>query len=231
MTNIREPQIELPDFINLDGQKIPPPGRINYEEFLDWADEDTHAEWVDGEVLMTSPASYRHQAIKGFLESSLLIFTQTFDLGIVLSAGFQMKLPSTGREPDVLFVSKARSKNIKKTFLKGPADLVVEIVSPESVERDNETKYAEYAEGGVPEYWLIDPLEEKASFYQLDKSKQYHKVEPDSTGKYYSKVVSNFWLKVEWLWQQPLPEVAEVLLEVGGETYQNYLLQKINKKR
>ena len=49
----------FPDIIT-SNNKIKPEGKISYEEFLDWCDEDTLAEWVDGEIIMTSPASERH---------------------------------------------------------------------------------------------------------------------------------------------------------------------------
>jgi len=70
----------------------PTPPKLTYEEFLAWADEDTLAEWVDGEVVMTSPASRRHQEIADFLTSVLRSFVEQHELGVVLSAPFQMKL-------------------------------------------------------------------------------------------------------------------------------------------
>jgi len=45
------------------------PDKMTYEEFLAWADEDTHAEWIDGEVIFLSPASNRHQDLAEFLIS------------------------------------------------------------------------------------------------------------------------------------------------------------------
>ncbi len=125
--------------------------KMTYEEFLAWADEDTLAEWVDGEVMMTSPASYRHQDTADFLVSVLRPFVEIHQLGIVCSAPFQMKLEH-GREPDLLFVAQEHLGRLKETYLDGPADLVVEIVSPESVARDRGDKFYEYSRGGVPEY-------------------------------------------------------------------------------
>jgi len=52
------------------------PPRMSYEEFLQWADEDTLAEWVDGEIIMTSPASKRHQDIADILTSVLRSFVE-----------------------------------------------------------------------------------------------------------------------------------------------------------
>jgi Uma2 family endonuclease len=97
--------------VNSDG--VPPTygpdGKISYEAFLDWADEDTHAEWVDGVIEMTSPASYKHQNILVFFDRVLGLFTEMNNLGKVLTSGYQMKLPAKrpGREPDVLFIATA----------------------------------------------------------------------------------------------------------------------------
>jgi Uma2 family endonuclease len=84
-----------------------------------------------------------------------------------------MKLAQSGREPDLLFVAQTNLERLKETYLDGPADLVVEIVSPEGVGRDRGVKFYEYAQGGVPEYWLIDPQTEWAEFYRLEEG-HYH---------------------------------------------------------
>ena len=188
---------------------------VTYEEFLAWADEDTLAEWVDGEVVMYSPASDRHQDISGFLESVLRSFVEVRQLGIVRSAPFQMKLEH-GREPDLLFVAKTNLGRLKETYLDGPADLAVEIVSPESVGRDRGVKFYEYEQAGIPEYWLVDPQTERAEFYQLTAANQYRLVPPDAEGIYRSAVLPDLWLRVEWLWQEPLPSPIRTLAEIVG---------------
>ncbi len=189
------------------------PRKMTYEEFLAWADEDTLAEWVDGKVVMYSPASDRHQDISGFLESVLRSFVEVRQLGIVRSAPFQMKLEH-GREPDLLFVAQEHLERLKETYLDGPADLVVEIVSPESVGRDRGEKFYEYARGGVPEYWLIDPQMEWAEFYRLEEGR-YRVAFSGKEGEYHALVLPGFWLRVEWLWQEPLPHVLDVLRELA----------------
>ncbi len=188
--------------------------RMSYEEFLDWADEDTLAEWVNGEVIMTSPASNKHQDISGFLESVLRIYVETKELGCVRTAPFQMKLKN-GREPDIVFVAKAHLDRLKETYLDGPADLAVEIVSPESVGRDRGEKFYEYAEGGVPEYWLIDPLTEHVELYRL-AGDRYQTAFSGHSGRYDALVIPGFWLQVEWLWQEPLPNPLRLLGEIVG---------------
>ena len=200
----------------------PPKRKMTYEEFLDWADEDTYAEWVDGEVIMVSPASRRHQKIVSFLATLLTSYAERHDLGEVLSAPFQMKLPHSGREPDVIFIAKEHLDRLRETFLDGPADLVVEVVSPESGVRDRGEKFYEYEMAGVPEYWLIDPTREMAEFYVLE-GEHYRPVLAGRSGRYESRVVKGFWLDVEWLWQDPLPRIEEALIRLEGEDYVRYV--------
>jgi len=193
---------------------------MTYEQFLAWADEDTLAEWVavpdtdEGEVTMTSPASNKHQDIARFLTALLSIYVETQQLGVVRPTPFQMKLERSGREPDLLFVATAHLDRLKETHLDGPADLAVEIASPESIGRDRGDKFVEYAQGGVPEYWLLDPRTQWAEFYQLEAGR-YRPVLSGAEGVYHSAILPGFWLRVEWLWQDPLPRTLDVLRELG----------------
>lgn len=203
---------------------------MTYDEFLDWADEDTLAEWVNGRVVMTSPASLRHQMLAQLLTRVLTGFVEVGRLGIVISAPFQMKLEQSGREPDVLFVAEAQRDRLRPTYLNGAADLVIEILSPESVGRDRGDKFYEYERAGIPEYWLIDPETQRAEFYQLDGQGRYQLVPADANGIYHSSVLPGFWLEVAWLWLDPLPSVERTLLEVAGEPYARYLMEQLRQQ-
>jgi Uma2 family endonuclease len=196
---------------------LTPPAKMTYEEFLEWCNEDTWAEWVDGEIVLLSPASTRHQDISDFLVAILRTFVEARRLGRILSAPFQMKtgpeLP--GREPDIIFVSRENLERLKESHLEGPADLVIEIISRESLERDRGEKLEEYEEGGVREYWLIDPDRKEAEFYLLGEEGNYRLIFGGSVGEYRSEVVPGFWLRVDWLWEEPLPMVLDVIKELG----------------
>lgn len=202
----------FPDIVTSNNKAIPE-RKVSYEEFLDWLDEDTLAEWVDGEIIMTSPASIRHQRIISFIFSILSHYVDLNNLGEVIYAPFQMKL-ITGREPDIIFVSNENLDRIKDTFIDGPADMVIEIVSPESMMRDRGEKYFEYESGGVIEYWLIDPIREQAEFYRLGNDKHYHTILPNEDGIYHSDIIKGFWINVSWLWQNPLPTVSDIWKEI-----------------
>jgi Uma2 family endonuclease len=192
-----------------------PESPLTYEQFLDWADEDTYVEWVDGEIELMSPASAVHQDISVFLTRLFAEYAEEYDAGKVLTAPFQMKLSALrrGREPDLLFLRKPTLSLLRGSFLDGPADLVVEIISPESLQRDRDTKYHEYEAGGVREYWIIDAEAQRADFFVRDAAGRYQSVLPEGNGKYRSAVLPSFWLQVAWLWQMPLPPLRQVLQE------------------
>ena len=48
-------------------RKVPPPTPVTFEEFMEWADEDSRAEWVDGEIIVMAPSNLGHQDLLGFL--------------------------------------------------------------------------------------------------------------------------------------------------------------------
>jgi len=193
--------------------RLPRPHRMSYEEFLAWADEDTLAEWVNGEVVKYTPASLAHQRILTFLAQVMGAYVESKELGLVIPAPFQMKLSKSGREPDLMFVAVEHLDRLRETHLEGPADLVVEILSPESMARDRGEKFYEYAEAGIPEYWLIDPEGEQAEFYVLGRPGRYRLEMAGSEGIYRSSVIPSFWLKIEWLWKTP--RVLDALRELG----------------
>jgi Uma2 family endonuclease len=191
-------------------------GKITYEQYLECCqgDENRHTEWVNGEVVEMPPVSYAHGRMTIFLTTLLNSYVEAKGLGVVMNEPFQMKagpdLP--GRSPDVLFVSKENAPRLKKLQLEGPADLVIEVISPESRVRDRGEKFHEYEQGGVGEYWLIDPERKRAEFYVLGTDRMYRPALPEE-GVYHSAAVPGLWLRVDWLWQDPAPPLMQILRE------------------
>ncbi len=185
---------------------------ISYERFLETVGEDVRAEWVEGKIFKMSPPSDRHQNISRFLSALLSHYAEAFDLGAVRPAPFQMKTGEAlpGREPDILFVAQANLERLKKNRLEGPADVAVEIISPESRARDRGEKFYEYEGGGVREYWLIDPDREQAEFYRLD-ARGFYQLVPLENGAFESDVLPGLRLEAVWLWQEPLPTLLSIL--------------------
>lgn len=183
---------------------------LTYAQFLEM-DGGPHTEWVDGKVVAMAPVSNDHTDLGVFLLTALQCWVAARDAGQIKYEPFQMKtgpkLP--GRSPDIFFVEKKNLSRVKKTYLQGPADLVIEIVSPGSRTVDRGEKYFEYEQGGVREYWLIDPLRKQAEFYLLGRDGIYQ-LAPIEDDIFRSGVLQGLWLKVGWLWSRPLPSVLAV---------------------
>jgi Uma2 family endonuclease len=193
------------------------PLRMTYQEFLEWSDEDTHAEWVNGEVIKFMPPKLPHQTLSHFLASLIGLFVEIFRLGRVLQAPFEIRLRNSLREPDVFFIANEHLDRLTEDRVNGAPDLIIEIVSKDSMQRDTEDKFDEYEAEGVLEYWIIDnrPRRRRAEFYHLDASGVYQSIAPDVNGIYQSEVSPGFWLRVEWLWQDR-PEAWRALREILG---------------
>jgi Uma2 family endonuclease len=192
-----------------------PPSRMTWEEFVAWGDEDTWAEWeADGRVTLLS-SNTAHQLIVGFLLSLFQLWIEARSGGMVLTAPFLMRARpnGAGREPDILYIAPENLSRVSNTVLNGPADLVVEVVSPESRQRDRDVKFFEYERAGVREYWIFDPDTETSDFYRLDDTGTYRRVPPNEEGGtvYTSAVLDGFTLDTVWLWQRPLPTLMSVL--------------------
>lgn len=194
--------------------------KMTYEEYLAWADEDTHAEWVNGEVIIHKPPKEPHQTLVGFLLQVIGLFIRIFDLGRLRVAPFELKLRPDGnsREPDLMFLAKNHFDHLTIDRVIGPPDLIIEIVSDDSVHRDRVDKFDEYEAGGVPEYWILDNrpwARRRAQFYQLGPDGQYRLVPVEADGIYRSAVLPGFWLRVDWLWEEQ-PNVLRALAEIIG---------------
>ena len=178
-------------------------------------DEDIKAEFVFGEVIVYSPVSLKHNRLTWFLGMLLQHFVRKHALGEICGPEFQVRLqPGLRRVPDLLFVSRERTEIIRENHVEGAPDLIVELVSPDSEERDWREKYQEYERAGVKEYWVIDPYSQVMVMYRLEEDGHYRRVALEE-GVYHSEAVAGFWLRPAWLWQDPLPAVLEIAREMG----------------
>jgi Uma2 family endonuclease len=118
---------------------------------------DRH-ELIDGELVVTPSPVPKHQIVSGNVEYALQEHVRASDLGLVLDAPTDVRLtPDNVLIPDILFITRDRLHIIGPRAIDAPPDLVVEILSPGTRQRDLATKRALYARFGVQEYWIIDP--------------------------------------------------------------------------
>lgn len=192
---------------------VGPPRTMSEDEFVAFCHEDCRAEWVDGEVIVMSPANIEHNRLTRFLLSLLEDYVAERGLGEAFGTDFLIRIPQRRRLPDVLFVGRDRSDRLQQNHLEGPPHLIIEVVSEDSVDRDWRVKYLEYEAAGVDEYWVVDPLYQRLEAYALRDDRVYHSI-PLADGKLASRIVPGFYLRPEWLWQSPLPRVPLILHEL-----------------
>jgi Uma2 family endonuclease len=124
-------------------------------------------EFTDGTIEGLPMPTSSHQVIVAFL-FGLFLAVVGQNGGKVLFAPLRLRVrPGKLREPDILMLLNARDPRYQDAYWLG-ADLVVEVVSPDRPERDTEEKPLDYAEAGIPEYWIVNPLDAAITVLVLD---------------------------------------------------------------
>ena len=153
-----------------DGAAIdlaPLQGLWTVEQYLALTDHTRYlVEFADGVIEVLPMPTDKHQTILEFLFLALRAFIHPRG-GKVLFAALRMRVrPGKFREPDLLLVRDAGDPRRQNRYWLG-ADLVVEVVSEDDPERDTVEKVADYAEAGISEYWIVNPLDETIAVLAL----------------------------------------------------------------
>jgi Uma2 family endonuclease len=110
-----------------------------------------------------------HQLVAGFLYTMLDTFVTSHAAGMVLFAPLPVRLwAGKFREPDIMYLRPGRVRDLHGQ--PDGADLAMEVVSEgaENRDRDLNIKRQEYAAAGIPEYWIVDPQEQRITVLVLD---------------------------------------------------------------
>jgi Uma2 family endonuclease len=193
----------------------PVPGvRMSEREFVQWSLYRHRAEWADGEVILMAPANDEHDDLDLWLSALMYQFLEARPVGVVRRDMFiRFARRRRRRVPDLMYLSNANRNRIRETFIDGPPDLIFEIVSPDSQDRDRREKFQDYQAAGVREYWIIDPLSRRLDAYAL-KGRRYKQI-PSKEDRIESSVLAGFFLRPRWLFGRQLPRVVQVLKEMG----------------
>lgn len=190
---------------------------VTIEEFVLRVQDGQKADLLDGVIYMASPDSPETADVNGFLHTLLNYFVRKRGLGKVYGPRSAFRLfPGSDEpyapEPDVAFVRAERVRLWKGSIYQGPPDLAVEIVSPDSIDRDATIKRDAYERAGVREYWIIDILESRCTLLRLEAG-AYREVRPAGT-VFPSEVVPGFWIDSDWLFSDELPPPDECLEKI-----------------
>ena len=134
--------------------------------------EEVRCEIIDGELIMAAAPNILHQRIILNFVRVMEPFIIDNRWGELFIAPTDVYLSDTNVvQPDLLFVAAARSGIITEAHIRGAPDLVIEIGSPTTVERDRTVKADLYARFGVAEYWLCNPTAETVDVRRLENGR------------------------------------------------------------
>lgn len=168
-TGMRTPALKLvweDDGLEID--LLPLQGLWTEEQYLRLTDQTNRfIEFTEGSVEVLPMPTRKHQAISRFLFLAFLASVQRLG-GTVFYAPLRVRVaPGRFREPDLVLLLDVNDPRNQNAFWLG-ADLVVEIVSPDYVERDTVIKRADYAETGISQYWIVNPKEATITVLKLE---------------------------------------------------------------
>ncbi len=181
---------------------FPNQGFWSEAEYL-WLTHDTNrmVEFTDGQVEVLTMPTPAHQRIVAFLYQIFFAYLSTGSRGEILFAPLRVRLrPGMIREPDLVVVLKQNAFRMEEDCWNG-ADLVIEVVSndPESRRRDLVDKRTEYAQAGIPEYWIVDPQERRVLVLTLDGTEYMTHSEGAAGAILYSKLLPGFTIRADEL--------------------------------
>ena len=187
--------------------------RQKREHFYNEVTEYEKAEFINGEIIVHSPAKKRHTEAGKLLLRLLDLYVQIRDLGFL---GYEKTLVTLTRndyEPDLCFFRKEKAQAFTSDQMKYPApDFIAEILSPSTERRDRGVKFEDYAAHGVGEYWLLDPKAEVVEQYVL-KDGQYVLRMKSGSGQIESEVIDGLAIPVRALFDDEvnLQEVQRIV--------------------
>ena len=175
--------------------------RQRREQFYEELTEDGKCEFINGKVLMHSPAKRKHINVTKNLSRLLSTFVEERELGEVYAEKALCVFPRNDYEPDLCFFSRTKVQQLTDDTLKFPMpDFVVEVLSETTEDNDRGLKFEDYAAHGVKEYWIVDPKKETVEKYVL-KAGRYSPARPLGSGELQSDVIAGFSVPVRAIFE------------------------------
>jgi len=207
--------LDVPSKLNLKGDDyLLMKFNVSEEEFWEIANEDSNFELINGVLIIHSPASTEHEELFGYLNFVLRYYTEQTEKGKVFGSRLVMRLSEKwNAEPDLMVILPEHYDRIKKTRIQGPADLVIEILSPTTRELDLTKKLPHFRQAGVEEIWIIDPKSQELTIYWEKEEKKWARENADSYIE--SHILPDIKFKPIWMWERekyPSSRVIEDIL-------------------
>ena len=159
-------------------------------------------EFIDGKVVLHSPARKRHLDVTGRLMTLLRTFVSIHKLGSVAVEKCLCVFPRNDYEPDIVFFGPEKAAQLQPDTLKFPIpDFVVEVLSNSTKDRDRGIKFEDYAANGVGEYWIVNAEDSVIEQYVL-QSGSYELRLKSNSGTLQSEVIKSFEIEVQALFDE-----------------------------
>jgi Uma2 family endonuclease len=143
-----------------------PVTKLGYPEYACFPNDGRRHEVIDGAHYVNPAPNISHQTVSKRLQYQLYTQIELRGLGLLFDAPVDVQLSAHDIvQPDLVVVLNARRSIVTPVRIKGAPDLIVEILSPSSIEHDRVLKHGLYQQAGVTEYWIVDPAEQ--TFEQL----------------------------------------------------------------
>ncbi|MGH3665419.1 MAG: Uma2 family endonuclease [Egibacteraceae bacterium] len=146
---------------------VPATTGLVYDDLESFPDDHLRRELIGGELVVTPAPRVRHQDVVVWLTARLYAYAQERG-GKVYCAPLDVYFSQRDVvEPDVLYVRPEHLDRLEERFLRGAADVVVEVSSPSTRRLELVRKRALYERFGVPEYWYVDLQAERVEVFRL----------------------------------------------------------------
>ncbi|EMN00277.1 putative restriction endonuclease [Leptospira noguchii str. 1993005606] len=166
--------------------------------------EGTLAELLEGEIFMVPAPIPEHQRVVLKFSNALFNYLEHKKLGEVFFSPIDVYLDEHNVvQPDLLFISQARSFIIQEKRIEGAPDWIAEILSEGNAYHDLKTKKKLYEKHGVLEYWIVDPMERSVEVYRNGES-GFTLFSSASSGKISSSILEGFWIELDRLFSKPI---------------------------
>jgi Uma2 family endonuclease len=158
----------LPVLVEVNSVQGPPQGHWTYTDWENLADDGNCYEIIDGVLYMSTSPSLFHNWIIKRLYVALGQPAEELHLAFAFLDRVGVLMPGCDPvQPDFVLVLAEHASILHDRRIRGVPDLIAEVISPGSMDYDEDVKLQAYARAGVPEYVLIDPAKRLLLLYQL----------------------------------------------------------------
>ncbi len=192
---------QLPEAVSQLQQQIEAE-RQRRERFYEEMTPEQKIEFIDGEVIVQTPARNRHLDVSRNLTMLLTTHVGLHKLGTIHVEKCLCVFPRNDYEPDIVFFGPEKTATLQPETVKFPVpDLIVEVLSPSTEARDRGVKFEDYAVNGVGEYWIVNADEGCIEQYLL-REQGYHLQLKSSSGQLKSEVIQGLVIPIEAIFKE-----------------------------